>query len=68
MIDDPLLYCQLLCIKIGKYIKLLHNIELVRMTADFLVDDFGKVWLAKASDIWVREMNEFPTDYNKMFS
>jgi hypothetical protein len=54
--------------KIGKYIKLMHKIELIRMIAHFLVDDFGQVWFAKASDIWVREMNEFPTDYSKMFS
>jgi len=38
------------------------------MNVEFLEDDFGKIWLFNAKDLWIREVNELPTDYNKMFS
>jgi hypothetical protein len=38
------------------------------MKAEFLIDEFEKIWLLHATDIWVREENEFPSDHNKMMS
>lgn len=68
MIENPNTYCQLVCTKIAQYIKVIHNLELIRMNAEFLIDDFGKVWLYHATDIWKRELTDVPTDYTRMLS
>ena len=50
-------FCELVCCKMCYYIKLVHNVEVIRMKADFLVDEFGKIWLADTRDAWVRKVN-----------
>lgn len=65
---DQKKYCEMVCTKIGQYLKLVHNKELIRMNCEFLVDDFDQVFLMSARDIWIREVNEMPTDHERMFS
>ncbi len=38
------------------------------MNAEFLIDDFGKVWFYHATEIWTRVLTDVPTDYTRMLS
>ena len=61
-------YCQMICIKIGYYLKVVHKKDLIRMNVEFLIDEFDKIWLFHAKNLWIREENEFPSDHEKMMS
>ena len=61
---DPATYCQYVCTKVGFYLRQLYGIELLKMHAEFSRDDFGKVWFYFAKDVWVRRVNDFPSDYD----
>ena len=63
---DPTSYCQYVCTKVGYYLRRLYGIELLKMHAEFSLDDFGKVWFYHAKDIWVRRVNNLPSDYDQL--
>ena len=52
--NDPRKHCDLVCNKIGHYLQQKHGIELISMTVEFAQDEFGKVWLVYADEVWVR--------------
>lgn len=68
MLKWPTLYCIMQCHKIGHFVKLVYDFEIVRMNVEFQIDVGGQVWLFHCSDIWIREANERIKNYDKMFS
>lgn len=68
MLENPEQYCQYACTKIGYYLKKVHQIELIRMRAEFHADDFGRIWLFWCKDVWVRTFKKMQTDTGKLIT
>jgi hypothetical protein len=51
---NPEACCLKICNKIGYYMQVLHEIDILRMTVEFYQDETGCVQLYHASDIWIR--------------
>jgi hypothetical protein len=64
----PQQYCRYICLKIGFYLKKIHKFELIKLQAEFHSDEFGKLWLYKCQDIWVRTYKPMQIDHDKMLS
>jgi hypothetical protein len=44
-----------------------QGLEIVQMEIEFLLDDFGKLYILCIDNIWVREKNDLPCDHKAMF-
>ena len=64
----PDIYCKLMCNKIGMYIQQVHKKDLLRMNVEFTIDEFGKVWLIFAKNIWLREKSDQTANFDLMLS
>ena len=67
MREKPYQFCNFVCQKICYYIKLVHNVEVIRMNCEFLVDEFEEIFLHNATEIWVRSLNKVPQNDGKNF-
>ena len=58
----------MVCNKIGHYMRLVYEKELIRMDCEFHIDLFGTIWFYHAKDIWVRCNNELIKNHDEIFS
>ena len=65
---SPTLYCLMVCNKVGHYLKVVYNKELIRMDVEFHKDQFGHVWFYHCRDVWVREKNDWIKNHDERFS
>lgn len=42
------------------------GLEIVQMEIEFLMDDFGRLYILSIDHIWVREKNDQPCDHSAM--
>jgi len=68
MIDDPDEYCMLMCRRIAYYLATYHQIELLRIRAEFMVDDDKKLWFTGASRISIRNIKIDDEMFSLMFN
>jgi hypothetical protein len=45
-----------------------HKLDLIRLQADFIEDEFGVNWLQKATRIWIRQKKEVCIDKDKLLT
>jgi len=57
MNTDPKEYCMMVCRRIAYFFAIFMKLELLRIQAEFLKDDNGKIWLIHATQIAMREIN-----------
>ena len=57
MTSDPKGYCNMICRRIAYFLAIFLKLEVLRIKAEFLKDDNGKIWLIHATNIAVREIN-----------
>jgi hypothetical protein len=68
MKENPRLYCDYACTKIGFYLKHVYGVELLKMSVEFVQDEFSKVWLLHAQDVYIRTDNNLPKDYDQIYN
>ena len=66
MLSNPTNYCLMVCHKIGYYLKLVHEIDLRRMSVEFSIVEFGAIWLFYVHNIITRVANKLELDYEKI--
>ena len=54
MRTNPGGYCLKACNKIGYFIQLIHNVDIMRMKVEFFQDENGLVQFYHAKDVWIR--------------
>jgi hypothetical protein len=54
MRTNPGGYCLKACNKIGFFIQLVHNIDIMRMKVEFFQDENGLIQFYHAKDVWIR--------------
>jgi hypothetical protein len=59
MLHNPNAFCLKQCNKIGYYLQLLQDIEIIRMKVEFFQDETGFIQLYNASEIWTRKDPNF---------
>ena len=42
----------------GFYLLKIHDVQLLRMKVEFYQDEYGKIWLFNASEIWIRTIQK----------
>jgi len=57
MQTNPTGYCNMICDRISYFFAIFMKLELLRIQAEFLKDDNGKIWLIHATRISLREIN-----------
>ena len=57
----------MVCNKVGHYLRVVYNRELIRMDVEFHRDQFGQVWLYHCRDVWVREKNDWIQNHDELF-
>ena len=68
MKSSPQQYCEMVCNKICLYIQRIYKIDIIRLTVEFCIDEFGKVWVLFAKNIWIRQKTEHEKNYDQMLS
>ncbi|CAG9333277.1 unnamed protein product [Blepharisma stoltei] len=64
MNDNPIAYCEIICRRIAAILYFHSSLEILKMRAEFMKDDLGKIWFSYATDILVREI-QLPKTRNK---
>eukprot|EP00347_Sterkiella_histriomuscorum_P006724 403351677 len=58
MTNSPTAYCLKVCHKIGFYLLKIHDLQLLRMKIEFYQDEYGRIWLFNANEIWIRTIRK----------
>tara|TARA_B110000285_G_scaffold230763_1_gene297971 strand:+ start:296 stop:541 length:246 start_codon:yes stop_codon:yes gene_type:complete len=54
MRTNPGGYCLKACNKIGFFLQLIHNIDIMRMKVEFFQDENGLIQFYNAKNVWIR--------------
>lgn len=54
--ENPTEYCKLICQRIAYFLAVQNHYELLKMQAEFVQDENGKMWLVFANRIFIREI------------
>jgi hypothetical protein len=68
MVESEAEYCHLICRRVAYFLATYSKVELLRMRAEFMRDDNGRVWLMYATKIAVKKIDlDAESDENVLF-